>query len=360
MYGDGRIYLRGGTYWIGFNRYGEEVRMSARTDKKSEARKVLRRELAKSRTDAWIDPQSRKVTIGELVADLQKHYEAERMAESAANVQRRWSLHLKATFEHVPAHSLTTTMLSEYKAKRLAEEDKPAVATVQRELQMLRRAFNLAAESEPPKVARVPKFRFTDEQEFAVKEFFTPEQVDKLRIAADAEGLEWRALVELAYALGWRRGELLGLLVGDFDLLTGTLRIPTSKNGEPREVVISERLKMFVQPLLVGRAAEDKVFSFDKEQFRYPWKRIRKAAGVKKFHSWRRTAARDKRAAGVDSSVIMREQGWKTDAIFRRYAIVDRRDMAESQRALEKFQDETRTKVGQFEDVAMKPKEQVQ
>ncbi len=359
MYGDGRIYLRGGTYWIGFNRDGEEIRMSARTDKKSEARKVLRRELAKSRTDAWIDPQSRKITIGELVADLQKHYEAERMADSAAAVQRKWKLHLKATFDHIRAHALTTTLLNDYKGKRLAQDDKPALATVQRELQMLRRAYHLAAESDPPKVARVPKFKFSDEKN-AVKEFFTPEQVDKLRAAASAEGPEWRAFLELAYALGWRRGELLGLRVANFDLLTGTVRIATSKNGEPREAVISERLKMFIEPLLVSRAADDPVFSFDKEQFRYPWRRIAKAAGVKKFHSWRRTAARDKRAAGVDSSVIMREQGWKTDAIFRRYAIVDRRDMAESQRALEKFQDETRTKVGQFEDVAQDRKEQVQ
>jgi integrase len=359
MYGDGRIYLRGGTYWIGFNRYGEEVRMSARTDKRSEARKVLRRELAKSRTDAWIDPQNRKITIGELVADLKKHYEAERMTTCAAAVNRQWNLNLKEPFDHVPAHALTTTMLNEYKAKRLAEKDKPAIATVNRELQMLRHAFNHAAENDPPKIARVPKFKFSDEKN-AVMEFFTPEQVDKLRAAASAEGIEWRAFIELAYALGWRRGELLGLRVSNFDLLTSTVRIDMSKNGEPREAVLTERLKMFIQPLLVGRDAEDKVFPFDKEQFRYPWRRIAKAASVKKFHSFRRTAARDKRAAKVDTSVIMKEQGWKTDAIFRRYAIVDRNDMLESQRALEKFQDETRTRLGQFEQTSQGTKEQVQ
>jgi len=82
--------------------------------------------------------------------------------------------------------------------------------------------------------------------------------------------------------------------------------------------------------------------------------------GVKKFHSFRRTAARDKRAAGVDTSVIMEGQGWKTDALFRRYAIVDRADKLDSQRKLERFQDETRTKIAQFEDASQRSKEQVE
>ena len=81
---------------------------------------------------------------------------------------------------------------------------------------------------------------------------------------------------------------------------------------------------------------------------------------MKKFHSFRRTAARDKRAAGVDTSVIMEEQGWKTDAIFRRYAIIDRADKLDSQRKLERFHDETRTKIAQFEDASQRAKEQVQ
>jgi site-specific recombinase XerD len=61
-------------------------------------------------------------------------------------------------------------------------------------------------------------------------------------------------LVELAYALGWRRGELLGFRVDGVDLLAGTLRIPT-KNGQPREAALTERLAAFVQPLLSGKKA---------------------------------------------------------------------------------------------------------
>jgi integrase len=320
---------------------------------------MLRRELAKAQSDTWIEPRDRKVTIGVLVEDLRKDYEASQMTRFSADVKARWELHLKASFDHVPAFALTTTMLNQYKAKRFAEEDKPAVATVNRELQVLRRAYKFAAECDPPKVGRIPVFKLEEEKN-ARLEFFTPEQVDKIRAAASAEGIEWRALVELAYALGWRRGELLGLRVCDFDLLGGTVRIPTSKNGQPREGVLTENLKLIVQPLLSNREPEARVFSFDEDGFRYPWRRIAKAAGVKLFHSFRRTSARDKRAVDTPASVIMEEMGWTSEAMFRRYAITTRTDKLRSQQKLEEFQAESRTKAAQNHMAQSVPTKQVQ
>ena len=42
-------------------------------------------------------------------------------------------------------------------------------------------------------------------------------------------------------------------------------------------------------------------------------------------HDFRRTAARNLIRAGVPQHVVMKLCGWKTDAMFRRYAIVDER-----------------------------------
>jgi integrase len=44
-------------------------------------------------------------------------------------------------------------------------------------------------------------------------------------------------------------------------------------------------------------------------------------------HDFRRTAARNLIRAGVAQHVVMQLCGWKTDAMFRRYAIVDGRDL---------------------------------
>lgn len=81
---------------------------------------------------------------------------------------------------------------------------------------------------------------------------------------------------------------------------------------------------------------------------------------MKLFHSFRRTAARDKRAAGVDTSVIMEVQGWESDAMFRRYAITTRQDKLESLQKLEQFEAETRTKAAQNAMSHKSGKEQVQ
>ncbi len=44
-------------------------------------------------------------------------------------------------------------------------------------------------------------------------------------------------------------------------------------------------------------------------------------------HDFRRTAARNLIRAGVPQHVVMQLCGWKTDAMFSRYAIVDERDL---------------------------------
>jgi integrase len=44
-------------------------------------------------------------------------------------------------------------------------------------------------------------------------------------------------------------------------------------------------------------------------------------------HDFRRTAARNLIRAGVPQHVVMKLCGWKADAMFRRYAIVDERGL---------------------------------
>ena len=53
-------------------------------------------------------------------------------------------------------------------------------------------------------------------------------------------------------------------------------------------------------------------------------------------HDFRRTAARNLIRAGVPQHVVMKLCGWKTDAMFRRYAIVDERDLRDAVEMLAK------------------------
>ena len=61
------------------------------------------------------------------------------------------------------------------------------------------------------------------------------------------------------------------------------------------------------------------------------------------FHDLRRSAARNMRRAGIDRSVIMRVGGWKTEAMFLRYNIVDERDFVEAARKMESYREQERT-----------------
>jgi integrase len=90
-----------------------------------------------------------------------------------------------------------------------------------------------------------------------------------------------------------------------------------------------------------GKRPEDHVFTRgDKpvRDFRKSWENLCTTAGVPDllFHDLRRTAARDLRAAGVPEEIIMRIAGWKTSNVFRRYAIVDQKDIRMALQQLER------------------------
>lgn len=76
-------------------------------------------------------------------------------------------------------------------------------------------------------------------------------------------------------------------------------------------------------PLVFHRAGEPI------ESFRHSWDSACKAAGVpgRIFHDFRRTAVRNLERAGVPRSVAMQMVGHKTEAIYRRYAIVNDADL---------------------------------
>ena len=65
--------------------------------------------------------------------------------------------------------------------------------------------------------------------------------------------------------------------------------------------------------------------------FKTAWRSARKAAGLpdRLFHDFRRTAVRNLERAGVSRSVAMKLTGHKTEAVYRRYAIVSDADLRE-------------------------------
>ncbi len=337
---NGGLYLRGTIWWITFNRNGKQFRISTGTDNRSKAQGMLKQEIRKSLSPAFIPPNTRRVQVKELIDDLIAHYRRHGKAQSAEHTEHIWRKRMEPFFGNAKAADVFTSTLNAYRDKYFSPE--LCHTSINYDLQTLRRAYRLAAEHEPPKVDRVPKFPMMPVNN-ARKVFVTEEQVAMFRQAAAKEGLAVRVLIELAFLLGWRKSEMLSLRVGDVSLAERTVRLQHSKNGDSREAPLTEGLCALLTPLVVGRQPAEQLIVLPLT-FRAIWKRMCKTVGVSPdrsgltLHDFRRSAARSKRSAGVPESVVMELQGWRTAAMFRRYAIVSNEDKLKALDKMERIQ----------------------
>jgi integrase len=324
-YGTGSVFLRGKTYWLQFRVRGRAVRESAHTDVRRAAEKLLRERLTAADTGK-ITPDSGKVLLKDLLKLLTEDYEAN---------GRKSSRNLKVIYKHLNAHwdaqtkarDVTAPAIETYKAIRLKEG--AAAASVNRELAALRRAFRLAIRH--GLLASRPDFSLFRESQ-ARAGFFEQPELGRLLFNLPS----WLgAVARFMYVTGWRRGEVLSLRWTDVDREERVIRIPTSKSGEPRT------LPYGLMPDLVGviegrYEARSGSYVFHKGghkiySYAEAWDAACAAAGLggRIPHDFRRTAVRNLERAGVPRSVAMKITGHKTESVYRRYAIVSEKDIAE-------------------------------
>ncbi len=166
------------------------------------------------------------------------------------------------------------------------------------------------------------------------------------------EGL--RPVAEFGYLTGWRISEILSLRWTQVDLKASVVRLEvgTTKNDEGR-VLPFHVLPRLADLLRRQRDRTDRkeralgcvipwVFHRRGEKILYikgAWKRACEKAGCpgRLFHDLRRTAVRNLERAGVPRSIAMKITGHKTESVYRRYAIVSERDVAEGLERLGAF-----------------------
>jgi integrase len=147
-------------------------------------------------------------------------------------------------------------------------------------------------------------------------------------------------MLALAYNFGFRKGELLTLRVSDCDLLGGTVRLRTSKNGEPRTVPLTAERRALLASCIAGKGPDAPVFTRKGKvvsDFRGTWETVTKAAGCPGllFHDLRRSAVRNMVRSGVPEVVAMRISGHKTRSVFDRYNVTSERDLVDAAQKIE-------------------------
>ena len=322
------------TWWIKYSKGGQVFRESSGSYDQRDAERLLKRRLGEVVTGKFAGLTPERIRIRDLTAEVVHDY-GDNDRSSLSHVERRLRLHILPPLGEIRAADFGTSEIRRYIATRRRES--ASNASINRELAILKRAFHLAAESDPPRVIRIPHFPMLEENNVRIG-FLEHEAYTRLR---DALPAEVRLLFIVAYHVGCRRGELLKISWSQVDLAAKRIRLEpgTTKNKEGRTLPIYGEMVELLQleKQIRDATAPDCPFVFQRRgkpvrNFRKAWDAACRAAELEGllFHDLRRTAVRNMVRAGIPEKTAMAISGHKTRSVFDRYNIVNDRDLTEA------------------------------
>lgn len=330
--GQGSIYERNDVWWCDYSVDGVRRRESCETSNREEALAYLHRKQGRLASGELLTPD--RVSVRDLLHLLLEDYDVRKVSQSYIATLKVKSI-LLPKLGNVKATKLSSARIKEYIEVRL-KTVKPG--TVNRELGLLHRAFQLGYNQDPPLVARVPHFPKLTEDE-PRKGFLKPELYQKLLVELPED---LRLLFVIAYHVGLRKGALLRIRWSQVDLKANTIWMEGRKSNrkpEPTAVPIYGDMAKFIE--MQPRTSEYLFTRGTKpiRDFRESWDLACERAGIPEllFHDLRRTAVRNLRRAGVPETVIMKITGHRTRSVFERYNITDHTDTQEAGRKAGEF-----------------------
>lgn len=350
--GLGMVFKRGSIWWIQYHWRGRRYRETSESMIRMDAVKLLRCRMAEMGKGQLRGPDFEKTTFMDLVRIIRDDY-AVNQRRSIKRLNTSVKV-LEAAFQHTLACDLTLDRLNRYVNDRLTAGI--ASATVKLELTHLHKAFRLAERAGKAICPPFPQITvqnvrtgFFERADFEAVRSYLPEA--------------FRGPISFAYLTGWRvPSEVLTLQWKQVDFSAGTVRLEpgTTKNDEGRLFPFSVLRELAA----LLRYQWERTLSLEMETGQtlpsvfhwndrgtvkpiHPkvlyrrWKEACKRAGVPKRipHDFRRTAVRNLERAGVPRSVAMKLTGHKTEAVYRRYAIVSESDLTEGLRKLAALQE---------------------
>lgn len=378
--GSGSVYERRGVLWIAY-RTADGMRHTESTGstKKGVAEDLLRKRVGGREHNLPVIKYAERLTFDQAAQTMIDDFTANGKA-SIDVVQRRITKHLTPVFTGRRMAGITTSDVIAFVAKRqkdaivvrkarvitvdgvkqeVAAVTKPVSnGEINRELQILKRIFNLAIDS--GKIASRPKIKMLREAP-ARSGFFEWEQYESVLAHLP---VEIQPVITMAYITGWRiHDEILPLTWRQVDFEAGTgngeIRLDpgTTKNREGRVFPMTRDLRTMLKAQHVehetlkkaghicpsvffrmkaevrgGKKKPVPIVAFDKA-----WKIACRAAGCpgKIPHDCRRTAIRNFVRSGISEHVAMKLSGHKTRSVFDRYDIVSGDDLRQAAQRLD-------------------------
>jgi integrase len=346
--GDNGIEREIPTWNIQFSVNGKQYRESTHTDSYNEAQKYLKRRTAEVQTGKFHGTKVDRTLVSDILADVIADYELKDRHSIDKMARPLIENRLKPYFGRMRASSVRVPAITAYMVER--KKAGGAVASVNRELALLRRAFKLGVVNGKVGAAHVPDFtQLLQKERNSRQGFWEHNEYETFR---DALPVDECAMFVFGYWTGCRFGEIAHLEWSQVDLPGRAVRLrdDQTKPGEPRIIPLGGPGADLYE-MLVGqgkRRAElcpDTPWVFFRQgsvdpkkqsarrgrqvqDIRKAWEKAAKETGINRlFHDLRRTGIRNLVRAGVPEKVAMLISGHKTRSVFERYNIVDERDL---------------------------------
>lgn len=320
----GNMYKRGGVWWTSITYKGKRIWKSLETSDKKLAQSIE----AKVRTE-MVEGRYFEKQPGEnkTINDMMGKFIMEHAPKVSHNMRKSYNASMKnllCFFNGRKLQAITPKMISEYKSFRYNDGVKPA--TINRELAMLSKAFNLAVKEwewmRDNPVAKIPKEKENNERE----RWLTDEEELRLLDKCSA----WlKDIIIFDLHTGLRQGELLDLQWSRVNLFRRTIIIQESKNGKPRTIPLNQiSMGILTEKTKIKNLKNDLVFTssrgtrIDADNLRRVFEKALGKAGIDNlhFHDLRHTFATRLAQKGIDIYTIAKLLGHKDIRMTQRYA----------------------------------------
>jgi integrase len=336
------------TWHVQFSVNGAQYRETTHTDSYNEAQKYLKRRITEVTTGKFHGTKVDRTPMSELLNDVIADYELKDRHSVDKMARPLIENRLIPYFGRARASNIKIPVITAYMRER--KEEKAAVASINRELALLRRAFRLGVSNGKVGAAHVPEFKGLIQKEKNARQgFWEHSEYEAFR---DALPVDERAMFVFGYWTGCRFGEIAQLEWSQVDLEGRAVRLrdDQTKSGESRIIPLggpgTDLYDMLVaQQQRHAALCPDSPWVFFRQgsinpkrksarrghqvvDIRKAWDKASKDTGITRlFHDLRRTGVRNLVRAGVPEKVAMLISGHKTRSVFERYDIVDERDL---------------------------------
>jgi integrase len=292
----------------------------------------------------------KQITFAELGETYLQNY-AKSNKKSWKDDEYRINANLKPFFGDMLLKDVTPLKIENYRTARL--ESPVTKSTVNREITIMKRMFNLAIDWNFADVNPVLKIKLFSEMDTQKERILTEEEEAKLLLASPDY---LRPIIVMALNTGMRRGEILNLKWNQVDLRNRQIRVEQTKSGKTRIIPINDVLLQELLNVKAANGQSEHVFPNPKTGLPYTdvKKSFKKACGKVgiedlRFHDLRHTFATRLLVSGVDIVTVRDLLGHFSVRITQRY-IHSNQD--QKREAVQKLSRKTLKQAENLEDLA--------